>query len=128
MKRFWRFLLKKSLPHDALCGLTFAVFGLGDSSYAKFNFAAKKLWKRLLQLGAQKALYLGLADDMHSLGVDGALDPWLSSLWSFCQESYAATFVASPDESSLLPPRLEVSALDDGSTTIQGLSSIFIAG
>lgn len=54
MVPFWRVLLRRGLPHDALAGLQFAVFGLGDSGYARFNVAAKKLHRRLLQLGAQQ--------------------------------------------------------------------------
>ncbi|KAJ3279795.1 NADPH-dependent diflavin oxidoreductase 1 [Borealophlyctis nickersoniae] len=34
MKKFWRFLLRKNLPNDILSQMKFAVFGLGDSSYA----------------------------------------------------------------------------------------------
>lgn len=41
MKNFWAFLLKRSLRRDSLVGLTTAVFGLGDSSYEKFNAAAR---------------------------------------------------------------------------------------
>lgn len=37
MRRFWRFLLRKSLPPDSLAGCHVAVFGLGDSSYPNFN-------------------------------------------------------------------------------------------
>ena len=58
------------------------MFGLGDSSYTKFNFAAKRLHKRLLQLGAQALQPLGLGDDQHYLGYDGAADPWIETLWS----------------------------------------------
>ena len=36
MKKFWRFLLRKTLPSDSLANLQYALFGLGDSSYAKF--------------------------------------------------------------------------------------------
>ena len=43
MQKFWRFLLRKSLPADSLCSMEFSVFGLGDSSYPKFNYCAKKL-------------------------------------------------------------------------------------
>uniref|UniRef100_A0A672LQW2 NADPH dependent diflavin oxidoreductase 1 n=1 Tax=Sinocyclocheilus grahami TaxID=75366 RepID=A0A672LQW2_SINGR len=46
-----------------------AVLGLGDSSYPKFNFVAKKLHKRLLQLGANMLLPVGLANDQHDLGL-----------------------------------------------------------
>lgn len=52
MKKFWKFLLRKSLPADSLSNLHFAVVGLGDSSYSKFNFVAKRIHKRLIQLGA----------------------------------------------------------------------------
>lgn len=59
MKSFWKFLLKKSLPLDSLNDVKYAVLGLGDSSYVKFNFAAKKLNKRLAQLGATCILPIG---------------------------------------------------------------------
>ncbi|XP_056874535.1 NADPH-dependent diflavin oxidoreductase 1 isoform X5 [Takifugu flavidus] len=68
MKNFWRFIFKKSLPLGSLSQLDCAVLGLGDSSYAKFNFVAKKLYKRLVQLGASMLLPVGLADDQHHLG------------------------------------------------------------
>lgn len=41
MKRFWNFLLRKSLSSDSLKSVSCAVFGLGDSSYEKFNSAAR---------------------------------------------------------------------------------------
>jgi sulfite reductase alpha subunit-like flavoprotein len=44
------------------------VLGLGDSSYEKFNFVGKKLYRRLLQLGAQPIHRRGDADDQHRLG------------------------------------------------------------
>lgn len=59
MKSFWKFLLRKSLPSDSLRGMKFAVLGLGDSSYAKFNFVAKRLNKRLQQLGAEEIIPIG---------------------------------------------------------------------
>lgn len=44
----------RGLPADSLEGMRFAVFGLGDSGYAKYNAAARKLHARLLQLGAKE--------------------------------------------------------------------------
>lgn len=61
--------------------MDFAVLGLGDSSYAKFNFVAKKLHRRLLQLGGSALLPVCLGDDQHELGPDAAIDPWLQDLW-----------------------------------------------
>uniref|UniRef100_A0A6Q2YE37 NADPH-dependent diflavin oxidoreductase 1 n=1 Tax=Esox lucius TaxID=8010 RepID=A0A6Q2YE37_ESOLU len=81
MKNFWRFVFRKSLPAGSLCRLDYAVLGLGDSSYPRFNFVAKKLHKRLMQLGASVLLPVGLADDQHDLGADGVIDPWITSFW-----------------------------------------------
>ncbi|XP_078382662.1 NADPH-dependent diflavin oxidoreductase 1-like isoform X2 [Oculina patagonica] len=81
MKNFWRFILRRNLPVNSLSGLSFAVLGLGDSSYPKFNFIAKKMNKRLIQLGGTELQSLGLADDQHELGPDAVVDPWLKQLW-----------------------------------------------
>ncbi len=40
MKEFWTFMLRKDLPANSLQNLRYAVFGLGDSSYTKFNAVA----------------------------------------------------------------------------------------
>lgn len=37
MQAFWRFLLQKNLTNHWLNGVPYAVFGLGDSGYQKFN-------------------------------------------------------------------------------------------
>lgn len=82
MKSFWKFLLRKSLPMDSLCTLNYAVLGMGDSSYSQFNFVAKRLNKRLQQLGARQIIPLGLCDDQHDLGASAVYMPWLTNLWS----------------------------------------------
>uniref|UniRef100_A0A1I7XKQ4 Flavodoxin-like domain-containing protein n=1 Tax=Heterorhabditis bacteriophora TaxID=37862 RepID=A0A1I7XKQ4_HETBA len=81
MRGAWRRLLRKNLSVEWLSGARIAVLGLGDSSYQKYNFAGKKLFRRLLQLGAEAIIDLGLADDQHELGIDGALIPWRKALW-----------------------------------------------
>jgi sulfite reductase alpha subunit-like flavoprotein len=86
MKNFWKFLLRKSLPPDSLEKLNFGVIGLGDSSYSKFNFVAKRLHKRLIQLGANPVLPAGLCDDQHDLGLGAVLFPWLKDFWVKLQE------------------------------------------
>lgn len=42
MRRFWKLLLRKSLPPDSLAGVHYAVFGLGDSGYVKYNVRASQ--------------------------------------------------------------------------------------
>ncbi|XP_030631210.1 NADPH-dependent diflavin oxidoreductase 1 [Chanos chanos] len=114
MKNFWRFLFRKSLPAGSLCRLDCAVLGLGDSSYPKFNFVAKKLYKRLLQLGANALLPVGLADDQHDLGPDGVIDPWLVSFWQRALSLYPAPAGLSPlRDDQPLPPRYVFTFLDD---------------
>ncbi|XP_046383966.1 NADPH-dependent diflavin oxidoreductase 1 [Ischnura elegans] len=82
MKNFWRFLLRKNLPAHSLAGVSFAVLGLGDSSYTKFNFVAKRLYRRLIQLGGTALTPIGLADDQHDLGPDAVVEPWEKNLIS----------------------------------------------
>lgn len=82
MKTFWKFLLRKSLPPNSLNALNFAVLGLGDSSYEKFNFVAKRLNKRLQQLGANAVHSIGLCDDQHDLGASAVYTKWISDLWN----------------------------------------------
>ncbi|XP_078282214.1 NADPH-dependent diflavin oxidoreductase 1 [Rhinoraja longicauda] len=88
MKRFWRFIFRRNLPAASLSVVNSAVLGLGDSSYPKFNFIAKKLSKRLAQLGCKSLLPLGLADDQHDLGPDAVIDPWLKDFWVLALRIY----------------------------------------
>ncbi|EDO30877.1 predicted protein [Nematostella vectensis] len=101
MKKFWRFIMRRNLPAHSLQQLSFSVLGLGDSSYPKFNFIAKKLNKRLLQLGASVLQPVGLADDQHDLGPDAVVDPWLKELWE-------KVFAVYP-----IPPGLEIISADE---------------
>ncbi|XP_060528344.1 NADPH-dependent diflavin oxidoreductase 1 isoform X2 [Cylas formicarius] len=103
MKHFWKFLLRKSLPSNSLCSLKFAVLGLGDSSYPKFNFVAKRLHKRLLQLGGQSIIPLGLGDDQHDLGYDAVADLWFQQLFSQLLQLYPL-----PNGVSPLPKNLNI--------------------
>jgi sulfite reductase alpha subunit-like flavoprotein len=73
--------MRRNLTGDLLKSIQFTVLGLGDSSYPKFNFVAKKLHRRLLQLGAVEIHERGLADDQSENGVDDCLIPWLDGLW-----------------------------------------------
>ncbi|KDP32944.1 hypothetical protein JCGZ_12975 [Jatropha curcas] len=97
MKAFWRFLLQKNLTKGWLEGVHYSVFGLGDSGYQKYNFVAKKLDRRLLDLGAIAIVERGLGDDQHPSGYEGALDPWMSTLWHKLYEINPKFFPNGPD-------------------------------
>lgn len=96
MKTFWKFLLRKNLPSNSLSKLIFGVIGLGDSSYQKFNFVAKKLYKRLLQLGAIAILPIALCDDQHDLGIGGTLSPFINNFWNRLTEIYPLSIELNP--------------------------------
>lgn len=66
---FWKSLLRKKLPTHCLSQVHFALFGLGDSSYEKFNWAARKFRKRILQLGANESVPFGEGDERHDNGL-----------------------------------------------------------
>ncbi|KAJ4842986.1 multidrug-resistance type transporter [Turnera subulata] len=97
MKAFWKFLLQKNLTKHWLQGVSYAVFGLGDSGYQKYNFVAKKLDRRLSDLGATAIVERGLGDDQHPSGYEGSLDPWMSSLWHALYQANPKFFPNGPD-------------------------------
>ncbi|XP_034952313.1 NADPH-dependent diflavin oxidoreductase 1 [Chelonus insularis] len=111
MRKFWRMLLRKSLPNYILGGLTFAVLGLGDSSYDKYNYAARKLQKRILQLGGTELIPLGLADDQDALGIDETIDPWTKDLWSKISIEFDLLLKRNSNNDSELIERFDVSIL-----------------
>ncbi|XP_053619862.1 NADPH-dependent diflavin oxidoreductase 1 isoform X2 [Plodia interpunctella] len=109
MKKFWKFLLRKSLPANSLLRLKFGVLGLGDSTYAKFNFVGKKLHKRLIQLGATPLIDIGLCDYQHDLGHDAVMIPWLKQYYAILEQSHPDI---QPDKlGSKFIPRWKVSLL-----------------
>lgn len=87
-KSFWTSLLKRKLPHDFLKNVRFAVVGLGDSSYPKFNWAARKLGKRLNQLGAQEFIEACEADEQGDEGTDGTFLAWSQRLRTVLLQKY----------------------------------------
>ncbi|KAF8903479.1 hypothetical protein CPB84DRAFT_1814646 [Gymnopilus junonius] len=80
MTPFWKNLLRGDLPPDTFEDLYFSVFGLGDTAYEKFCWAAKKLSRRLESLGASELYERGEGDEQHPLGIDGTLLPWTEGL------------------------------------------------
>ncbi|KAF1755462.1 hypothetical protein GCK72_022031 [Caenorhabditis remanei] len=85
MRKTWKLLLRKSLGSEFLKNVNTAVLGLGDSSYQKYNFAGKKLYRRLAQMGANMMCGVSLADDQHEIGIDGAFIPWKQRVWEEIQ-------------------------------------------
>ncbi|KAK3400087.1 hypothetical protein B0T20DRAFT_176265 [Sordaria brevicollis] len=77
----WKNLRRTKLNNtNCLAPVKFSIFGLGDSSYPKFNWAARKLRVRLLQLGASEFFRPGEADERHENGLDSIYLPWYQEL------------------------------------------------
>ncbi|RAL58837.1 hypothetical protein DID88_009147 [Monilinia fructigena] len=116
-RQFWNRLLRKRLPPNCLSHVNFTTFGLGDSSYAKFNFAARKLHKRLEQLGGNEIYPRGEGDEQHEEGIDGTFLSWYIDLRKKLLESYPL-----PDgleqipDGVLLPPTYWLEIKDEPST------------
>jgi len=104
MRKTWKFLLRKNLPSNSLANQRFGVLGLGDSSYPKFNHVAKKLNRRLMQLGGVQLLQPGLGDDQHDLGPDFVVDTWLDQFWRLALELYPLPVGIEPIGRDVLPP------------------------
>ena len=83
MKSFWTFLLRKGLPSTALSDLKYALFGLGDTAYEKYNAVARKLDKRLKMLGAKEVVPLGYGDDQAPFGYFTAYNSWIAALCTY---------------------------------------------
>lgn len=71
MMKSWKFLLRSDLGASPLKDLKFSIFGLGDSAYQHFNAMARKLYQRLLSLGATVFQERALGDDQHDFGYEG---------------------------------------------------------
>ena len=105
-KSFWKSLLRKKLPYDCLSDVSFTSFGLGDRSYPRFNWAARKLHKRITQLGAAEIFSRGEADEQHEEGLDAFFIPWSVGLKDILLRRFPLEPGVSPlPEYTLLEPK-----------------------
>ncbi|KAI7213560.1 riboflavin synthase domain-like protein [Hortaea werneckii] len=79
-RRFWKTLLSSGLKVGVLRKVKFASFGLGDSSYPRFNVAHRMLHGRLVHLGAQAFCDRGEGNEQHPEGHSATLRTWTIAL------------------------------------------------
>ncbi|KAG6004707.1 hypothetical protein E4U54_000492 [Claviceps lovelessii] len=102
---FWKRLLRKKLPDGCLRELRYSCCGLGDSTYLKFNWAARKLIRRLDQLGASTFFEPCEADEQFPEGIDGSFVRWADELRKHLLEHYPDPQGRNPiPEKEMLPP------------------------
>ncbi|KAI1364471.1 hypothetical protein F5Y08DRAFT_212870 [Xylaria arbuscula] len=119
-RSFWKSLLRKRLLPGCLHQVHFTTFGLGDSSYFQYNWAARKLHKRLQQLGAVECLPRGEADERHEEGIDGTFLPWCLTLEKYLEKAFPLPPGLSPIPLDVqLTPKFTIRLVEqDGSTDI----------
>ena len=81
MIRFWRFHASKGFARRFTSKASVCSVRFGDSSYVKFNAAARRLRVRLKQLSATEMVTIGLGDDQNDMVVEVMFDKWSRSLW-----------------------------------------------
>ncbi|CAJ1351344.1 unnamed protein product, partial [Effrenium voratum] len=80
---FWSGLSSPSLANKELAEMRFCVFGMGDRSYHdSFCEAAKKIEARMVELGAEKLLDMGIGDDRDEDKWETGFSAWLPKLWA----------------------------------------------
>ncbi|KAH9844716.1 NADPH-dependent diflavin oxidoreductase 1-like [Teratosphaeria destructans] len=124
-RRFWRTLLSGALKPGLLRKVRFSCFGLGDSSYVRFNTAQRMLRGRLLQLGAKEVCERGEGNEQHPEGHSAAFREWIVAL----KERLTAAFplpegVEIIGEDVFLEPKwkLEVATTSASGTYANGLN------
>ncbi|KAH3671981.1 hypothetical protein OGAPHI_000167 [Ogataea philodendri] len=104
-RNFWKFMRKRRLPGDLFSNLVFTSFGLGDSSYPKYNSAIRKVHARFLQLGAKELCPRGEGDEQSLEGTDAYYSAWESQFLTSLNSAIHQIFpVQSIPENDLLPP------------------------
>lgn len=104
MKTFYNFIRRRDLPSNCLTNLNYAVFGLGDSSYAKFNWVSKVLFKRLKECGANPMQSLTVGDEQHPYGCDGVIYPKLDELWTVIEGKIESGDKLDAKSTNSIPP------------------------
>lgn len=79
-RAFWKTLLSNRLRPGILRRMCFSTFGLGDSSYPRYNVAHRMLFGRLLQLGAQLMCPRGEGNEQHPEGHSADFRTWIVDL------------------------------------------------
>eukprot|EP00771_Trimastix_marina_P001054 gnl/Trimastix_PCT/2098.p1 GENE.gnl/Trimastix_PCT/2098~~gnl/Trimastix_PCT/2098.p1 ORF type:complete len:884 (-),score=265.28 gnl/Trimastix_PCT/2098:111-2762(-) len=86
---FWSMLSNGHYPRNFLRGVNYTVFGLGDSLFEHFDYAARKLDTRLHSLGGHRFLRLGEGDYQAPNQYHTALRPWLKDLAKYAKAQVA---------------------------------------
>ena len=125
VRLFWKTLLSGALKPGILRRVCFSSFGLGDSSYARFNVAHRMLCGRMRQLGAQEFCERGEGNEQHPEGHSAGFRDWIVALKQKLLEFFplADGVEPIPDDKFLEPKwKLDLSQ-NKGSEGLNGYSN-----
>ncbi|KAF7550079.1 hypothetical protein G7046_g8132 [Stylonectria norvegica] len=126
---FWKRLLRKRLPAGCLSNLKYTTFGLGDSTYVKFNWAARKLNRRLEQLGATTFTDGFEADEQFPDGLDGSFVRWSESLYNHLLQDQPPPDDLPPiPDHVMLPPRWSLRKALERDLALNGHNKPLLSG
>lgn len=113
-RAFWKMLLSGALKPGVLRRLRFTSFGLGDSSYPRYNVAHRMLCGRLTQLGATSFCERGEGNEQHPEGHSAGFREWIVQLKDCMLESFPLPEgVSAMEDGEFIEPRWKLS-LEDG--------------
>lgn len=113
-RAFWKMLLSGALKPGVLRRLRFTSFGLGDSSYPRYNVAHRMLCGRLTQLGATSFCERGEGNEQHPEGHSAGFREWIVQLKDRMLESFPLPEgVSAMEDGEFIEPRWKLS-LEDG--------------
>ncbi|CVK97213.1 NADPH reductase TAH18 [Fusarium proliferatum] len=125
---FWKRLLRKKLPPGCLASVKYTTFGLGDSTYVKFNWAARKLNRRLDQLGATTFFDPFEADEQFPDGIDGSFVRWGERLYNHLLEHHPPPTGLEPiPDDVILPAKWSLKSSLSSSSISNGHTSPIIS-
>jgi sulfite reductase alpha subunit-like flavoprotein len=109
-RAFWKMLLSGALKPGVLRRLRFTSFGLGDSSYPRYNVAHRMLCGRLTQLGATSFCERGEGNEQHPEGHSAGFREWIVQLKNRMLESFPLPEgVSAMEDDEFIEPRWKLS-------------------
>ena len=107
-RTFYSTIMRRSLPPTLLSHTHFSLFALGDSSYPIYNAAGRRVYQRLLELGAVSVCRRGMGDDQDANGYEDGWSVWREELWKRLEEQAEWLAMRTAEEklesSQRLPP------------------------
>jgi len=121
-RAFWKMLLSGALKPGVLRRLRFTSFGLGDSSYPRYNVAHRMLCGRLIQLGATSFCERGEGNEQHPEGHSAGFREWIVKLKNSMLDSFPLPEgVSAMEDDEFIEPRWKLTLEDASQESTNGV-------